>query len=234
MFEWKIDNYLLMNERKERAARMARCGFRSDNWFQKETEMSRDEKIAFIDGQTEGEMTYILGLGRKFEEERSNLPLAHGTKVNTNSFKAWLKRNDTRNLFDREYNYGKLCSRNMAQLEASIYNINNRKKTSYDKYSDIVDEYFHRLLNKLADEEEQHYKEHNEYCKLEKEAHEYIKRFGSFGIKTFYRASEGVMVTTSSGEERKPTTEELSAIVNKGRKVEAYIQELSEGANGAA
>ena len=99
MFNWKVEEMKLMNSKKN-----------FNGAYFLEDEVSREDKIAFVDSMQDGKLSYIIAMIRKFESERDSMPKSQWGKVKTVSLKAWLKRNDTgytRPIFNNDYYHGK-------------------------------------------------------------------------------------------------------------------------------
>ena len=146
MFEWNVSDLKLYHEKVNNATP-----------FNCEDKTSRADKIAFVDSQTDGELSYLLNLAKRLENDRHNLPVDTWGCIKTISLKAWLKKNDTRGIIDSKYRYGDIggntCNRN-------ILNIN--LKSGWDMWEDFVDETFHRRLLKCRDKEAKWFSEHDE------------------------------------------------------------------------
>ena len=134
MFNWKVEEMALLNEKGG-----AFVG--KEKIYNCESQVSREDKIEFVDRMQDGKLSYILALIDKFNEDKAALPQDKWGCVKTVSLIAWVKRNDTK--YDRpivncEYNYGKYY------LLGIKRNLTNRYRGDYDTYDDLVDEAFHR------------------------------------------------------------------------------------------
>ena len=99
MFEWKVENMSLLNDKN--------CLFVGrEKIYGCESETSKEDKIAFVDSMNDGKLTYILDLWKKFQENEGNLVKDKYGYVKTVSLKAWIKRNDLRNMLDNNYHHG--------------------------------------------------------------------------------------------------------------------------------
>lgn len=66
-----------------------------------------EEKLNFVDKFKDGFGTYVVELMNKFAEDYDDMPKKKdGLTVNTSSLKAWLRKNDKREVVDNKYNYG--------------------------------------------------------------------------------------------------------------------------------
>ena len=156
MFKWDVKEMALLKEFKENN------GKARDYIFKCESELSREEKIAFVDERYDGKLSYILGLVDKFNAEKDDLPKDSLGNIKTVSLKAWINRNDTK--------YGKSDYRRIIDDCGKVYFVNcdrwithNMGKTYYDTHEDYVDEIFHRVLYLLKYEEKKYFEQHDEY-----------------------------------------------------------------------
>lgn len=223
MFEWKIEDLVLMNN-NHIVGRV--------KYYNCETKVLREDKIAFVDSMTDGKLSYILGLLDQFQKDKDNLPkqtsMFGNESVKTVSLKAWIKRNDTKYskpIIDDWYHYG------MFNLLGSERSIQTNYKGTYDTYEDLVDEAFHRQLLKCEEQERKYFLEHDEYSILKTKLREYQDK---------YRTSFGVnILTCSSGEisiydgedyktSREITMDELKDLITKYEQVDVLIGKLTE------
>lgn len=224
MFEWKVEEMALMNNRKD-----AYLGFRKGNatLYACEDSVSREDKISFIDSMQDGKMSYLLSLIEKFNADKENLPQKESmygeSEVKTTSLKAWIKRNDTKypqKIIDDWYEYGKYnflgCKRN----------IQSNRKGDYDYYEDLVDEIFRRQLMECEQEEQKYFCEHDEYSILKKRFSEKLSQYGTtFGVE-IWTGSSGVQVGDSENR-RDVTIEELKELISKYEQIDALVEKLT-------
>lgn len=136
MFEWKVEEMKLTNGHVD-----SYIGRYKTTLYACEDSVSREDKIAFVDSKTDGNLSYFLSLIEKFNSEKENLPKDQYGNIKTISLKAWVKRNDTRyqqKVIDDWYQYGRY---NLLGCER---NIQSNTKGNYDYYDDFVDEVFRR------------------------------------------------------------------------------------------
>lgn len=101
MFEWNIEAMSLLNQESN-------TYIGNEKIYNDENVTSREDKIAFVDKIQDGKLSYILDLTEKFEKDKGTMPTDSFGYVKTVSFKAWLKRNDNRNLIANSYGYGEI------------------------------------------------------------------------------------------------------------------------------
>lgn len=153
MFEWKVEDMKLLNQK-------GGLYYGKEKIYNCEHEVSREDKIAFVDSLQDGNLTYLLGLIEKFNDEKMGLPKDNWGGIKTVSLKAWIKRNDTKTrwgIIDRDYQYGKY-----RMLGTGRY-ITSNQSGAYDTYEDLVDEMFHRQLRECEKKERKYFLEHDEY-----------------------------------------------------------------------
>lgn len=223
MFEWKVEDMVLMNNNHmDVGVKIYDC----------EAEVSREDKIAFVDSMTDGKLSYILELLEKFQKDRDSLPKQTsygGSKwVKTVSLKAWIKRNDTKYnkpIIDDWYHYGTF------NLLGCTRNIETNDKGAYDTYKDLVDEVFHRQLIKCEEEEKRYFLEHDEYSVLKSKLREYQHKYGtSFGVHLIISSTGKIAVYDGKDYEtsRDITMEELKVLLSKYEQIDALVKTLTE------
>ena len=128
MFEWRVEEMRLRNERQH-----------FNKVYDLEYNISREDKIAFVDQMQDGKMSCLLDLIGKYNQDASSLPKDKNGIVKTVSLKAWIRRNDKKNVVDIDYNTGSI---RLLQCRRRIQYPNGAK--SCDVHDDLVDELFHR------------------------------------------------------------------------------------------
>jgi hypothetical protein len=221
MFNWKVEEMALMNERHGVIAGKEKI-------YACESHVSREDKIAFVDSMQDGKLSYILELIDKFNEDKVALPKDKWGDVKTVSLIAWIKRNDTkydRPLVDTMYNYGRYYLLGMRR------SITHRYKGDYDIYDDLVDEAFHRQLKECKRQEEKYFLEHDEYSVLK-------ERFRNKGYNTTF----GVRIATCSdgkiyvygnsdsfydSDKREITIDELRYLLSKYDELDQLVAKIT-------
>ena len=215
MFEWKIEELKLYHQK-------GGIILGKEKIYDCEYTVSREDKIAFVDGLQDGKLSYILNLFEKFKEDEENLPKDKWGDVKTVSLKSWIKRNDTRKLIDDTYTYGKI--RFIGGRSIKSVNI----KSAYDTYDDYVDEVFHRQLKECENKEREYFLEHDEYSILKREF-----------LNNKYNTTFGVNITSwSSGkvcicddvtkEEREITIEELKYLLSRYKELDELVEKITK------
>lgn len=188
-----------------------------------ESGTSKEDKIAFVDEHTNGQLSYILALGEKFKQDEPNLPHDRFDLVKTISLKAWIKKNDTLGVIDNSYNQGKIHS---DIVDRYIQHFD--EKGVYDLYSDVVDEAFHRTLKLLEKEEEKWFNEHDEGKVLEKRILKYLDRLPAI-LPFTYRSSVGLMLGDENidKDSREFTVPELREIADRYEKLDKIVNDAT-------
>ena len=218
MFEWKVENMELMNKGFLRMGK--------EKIYACETELTREEKIAFVDSMQDGKLSYILALSENLQKEKESLPKDQFGYIKTVSLRAWLKRNDERKLVDIECNYGRIklfeTKRHIEMLD---------RKYSFDTHQDYVDECFHRQLKKCESDEQKYFREHDEYSIL-KDQFRNVKHSTTFGIPIGYSSSGEVYIYDDECKySREITIDELKILLSKYDQLDRYIEMLSSEVN---
>lgn len=146
--------------------------------FEIETEMSIEDKIAFIDEIKDGTATYLLNILKKWEAEKDALPKDQYGNPKTVSKKAWIKRNDKRKIIDTEYKVGTyhLFSNYYREMSTTCPTTEYGYSLEYTG-EHIVHQWFHDLCYELYSEEKKYFKEHDPFQKKLKKVIDYGRRY---------------------------------------------------------
>ena len=218
MFEWKVEDMKLLNQK-------GGLYYGKEKIYSCEHELSREEKIAFVDSLQDGNLSYLLGLIEKFNDEKMALPKDNWGDVKTVSLKAWIKRNDTKSrwgILDRDYNYGTY------HLLGTNRYITSNRRGAYDTYEDLVDEMFHRQLRECEKREYKYFLEHDEYSILKRKFRE-KNRCTTFGVK-IADCSDGKLYVYDNDDDynrREITIEELKDLLSKYEQLDALVEKLT-------
>lgn len=152
--------------------------------YEIEDKLSLEEKIAFIDELEDGLATYLLDILKKWEEEKDSLPKDMYDNPKTVSKKAWIKRNDPKNIIKTEYRIGHFHVFGTEYTEMSI----ECSTTGYGYNllytgQNIVHQWFHDLCEILYFEEKKYFESIDSKCIKLKEVKELGHRYGSFDIE---------------------------------------------------
>lgn len=222
MFEWKVEDMVLLNEK-------GRISLGKEKIYECESKVSRKDKIAFVDSLQDGKLSYLLSLIKKFNVEKDSLPKDGYGNVKTVSLKAWIKRNDTkyyRPIIDDYCNYGEYCILGMQRW------ITNNNKRYYDTFEDLVDELFHRQLKECEKEEHKYFLKHDEYSIL-KQKFRCRNFYTTFGVNIGDCSDGKLYVYSNDNDEdrREITIEELKDLLYKYEQLEALVEKLTAETN---
>lgn len=219
MFEWNVEDMKLLNQANSMIIGKERI-------YDCEQEVTRKDKIAFVDKMQDGKLSYILSLAEKFDKDKENMPTDNWGNVKTVSLKAWLKRNDDRKVIDNVYRYGDIgfiSGRNIQSIN---------KKDMYDTYDDYVDEVFHRQLKACKYLEHKYFLEHDEYSILKQKFRE-RKYHTTFGVNIAEWSSGSIFVYDSNDDSKRRdiTIEELKYLLGKYEELDKLVEKITEETN---
>lgn len=222
--EWKVEEMKLINEKSVRFNTRERI-------FNCEETTSTEEKIAFIDKFQDGKLSYLLSLINKFNNDKKDLiKKDERGYVKTVSLVAWLKRNDTLNIFKTYYNIGRMqfmgCERHIEWINS---------KSLYDVHEELIDELFHRQLKELEKRERQYFLDHDEYSILKTEFRN-KNHNTTFGVH-ISDCSNGELYICNEyknfeyRKKRPITIDELKELLSKYEQLDKFVLELTSNTN---
>ena len=222
MFEWNVEDMSLLNEK-------GKFYIGENRIYACENEVSRENKIEFLDRMNDGKMSYLVDLINKYNEEQESLPHDGYGYVKCVSLKAWIKRNDPKGLVDKNYHYGHFSFLGVERFIQLSYKQNYNQKGYHDVYGDLVDECFHRQLVRCEKMEKEYFETHDEYCLLKRRFKEYAQTYHTeFGVMIAFGSDGRVSVYDDSLEKHRDiTTLELKELIGKYEQLEALINELT-------
>jgi len=209
MFTWKMEELQLYKE----------CGenVKLHN-FKCEAETSREDKIAFVDSLTEGQLSYVLELIDKLKRDKDTLALDQWGDIKTVSLIAWIKRNDTK------YGSPIVCTYHTYGM-VKVLGVGRYIQREGETHDDYVDEVFHAALVECVEKERDYFLAHDEYSILK----ERFRKRGftsTFGVKIFDYLDK-MVVEDEEGNGRPITLEELEELNKKCEQVQALIERLT-------
>lgn len=183
MFNWKVENMELMkmgfvdNEYTFEDAHYAA----EEYVFKCESQVSAEDKIAFIDSLHDGLMSYIVSVSAKFDAEKDTLKTDKFGDYRTVSLNAWVKRNDPRGVF----------------LHTNFW---WRNTLGYFRFLGVeghvsgisIDTFFHAQLKECFMQEIQYYLEHNADYQEVKGVCENLEKYGHNPKCRYGTADRGV------------------------------------------
>lgn len=222
MFEWKVEDMVLMNQK-------GGLFLNKEKIYDCESKVSREDKIAFVDSFQDGKLSYLLYLIDKFNKDYNSLAktksIFGNEEVKTVSLKAWINRTDTkysRPILDNSYKYGEYY------ILGSRRNIRSNSKYTYDTYDDLVDEIFHRQLKECEDKERNYFAEHDEYSILKKKFRD-RNYHTTFGVRICDWSNGRLTIKDSDNEdlERDITIDELKDLLSKYEQLDFLVEKLT-------
>ena len=227
MFTWRVEELKLKNEKSIFYVGKERI-------FNCESELTREEKIAFVDSVQNGKLSYILELVDKFNRDKSTLPKDAYGDVKTVSLKAWINRNDTKygntdytRIIDSWYNYGKIHF--LGSERWITWNDFEDKKSYYDTYANYVDEIFHRQLQQCLKMENEYFRAHDEY-EILKNKFRNRNYPTTFGVNIGMCSNGCIYVYETEGErrEREITIDELKYLLSKYDELDKLVEKITK------
>lgn len=222
MFEWKVEDRILMNQKGGVILN------NREKIYDCENKVSREDKIAFVDSMQDGALSYLLDLIEQFDKDKSTLPKNQYGIVKTVSLKAWIRKHDikyNRPIIDDSFCYGRYCLLGIAR------NILYNKKGILETYEDLVDELFHRQLKKCEELEWHYFRENDNYSILKTKLRDYFDKYEtSFGALISFDSKGEVHVVDENDSciMRKITIQELKELIYKYEQVHAFIAKLTK------
>lgn len=225
MFTWNVEELKLRNEVGNNHL------YDRDFIFKIENEISKEDKIEFINNMYDGKLDYILELFHKFTIDKKSMPKDDWGKVKTVSLKAWIKRNDKKynnRIIDDWYNYGKItfvgCERWIQHDDFES------KATLYDTHNDYIDEIFHRILFNCLRKENDYFEQHDEYEVLKEKFRNKNGRYHTtFGLHIAVWSS-GRICIVKEDVERDITIDELKWIICQYDKLDELVESITSEA----
>lgn len=230
MFEWKIEEMALMKQKEV----VDVGGIVNFEIYACEKEVSREDKIAFVDNFTRGKLSYILDMINKFKIEQDETSDRYN---DINSLIEWLERNDTKyrkNTFSRDRNTGlfTLYSGQSSLCSRFIQNPYTRGINQY--YNDIVDEAFRKQLIECEKQEQKFLLEHDEYCILKRQFRKNSRKYSTtFGVNIILCENERIIIkdTTGNDLQREITINELKILLEKYKELDALVARITKEIN---
>lgn len=221
-FVWKVEDMALMNEKSN-------IYIGNEKIYKAENELTREEKIEFLDSMNDGLTSYILGLADKLKEDKANGVIKKGKygQMSAISFAAWIKRNDTRNCVDIIYDRGSINFTPYRNINMLNTNISMFRGSTY---TDYVDEAFHIKLKELEMQERQYFREHDEYEILKAKVSEYLDKYGTFGLN-IWKTSRGLYFYKNDDANslgRQITLDELKLFYSKYEEMDKLYAKITK------
>lgn len=233
-YKWNVEDMQLMNEK-------CNIFIGGNKIYNIETELSREEKIEFLDRMNEGKISYILNLADKFQNDKDNLAKNRRGEISDISLKKWLEKNDNRGLIDT----GKSS---IGTGKSSIGTINLLNYTRYsgrhiqdiniisasDVYCDFVDSLFHRQLEICEKQEKRYFAEYKRYFAelddyniLSRKVSDYMYKYNiSFGKEIWQSGNRLFFKDRQTEDERDLTIDELKVLEAAFEKIKGTMDKI--------
>lgn len=149
MFNWNVEEMKLLN--------MSRVGEGYDKAFACESEVSIEDKFEFVDRMQGGNLSYIVGLHKDYQEAIPSMK--KDTKGNPTNYakRAWVRENDVRGILCRTTDtYNDYGDFNILGCWVNLYAFPNRKGEVSLRFKDdtsFINDLFHKQLEKCKDME---------------------------------------------------------------------------------
>ena len=223
-YKWNIEEMQLMNEK-------CNVFIGIDKIYNDETKLSREEKIEFLDRMNDDKISYMLKLADKFQEDKNKLSKDEYGCYKDTSLRAWLKKNDYRDIVDTNKPYiGSIILVGYDSFGYGRRNIQNiNLRATRDSYGDFVNELFHRQLKICEKQEKQYFNEHDEYKILSRKVSDYMYKYNiSFGKEIWQRGDRLFFKDSQSYCERDLTMDELKVLEAAFEKIKDTMDEITK------
>lgn len=224
MFEWYVQVMKLMNEKSN-------IYINNEKIYKAENELSREEKIEFLDKMNDDKISYMLKLADKFQEDKDKLSKDEYGFYKNASLRAWLKKNDYRNIVDTSKPYiGSITLVGYDSFGCGRRNIQNINLQARDDCrKDFVDELFHRQLKECEKQEKQYFAEYDDYKILSRKVSDYMYKYNiSFGKEIWQRGNRLFFKDIQSYCERDLTMDELKVLEAAFEKIKDTMDEITK------
>ena len=149
MFNWNVEEMKLLD--------MPRIGEGYDKAFACESEVSIEDKFEFVDRMQGGNLSYIVGLHKDYQEAIPSMKKdAKGNPTNY-AKRAWVRANDTQGLICRKTDsYNDYGDFNILGHCGNLFAFPNRKGEVSLRFKDdtaFINDLFHKQLEKCKDME---------------------------------------------------------------------------------
>lgn len=228
-YKWNVEDMQLMDEK-------CNVFIGIEKIYDAENKLSREEKIEFLDKMNDDKISYMLKLADKFQEDKDKLSKdEYGFYKNT-SLRAWLKKNDYREIVDTSKPYiGSITLVGYDSFGCGRRNIQNINLQARDDCrKDFVDELFHRQLKECEKQEKQYFNkyyyykhEHDEYRILSKKVSDYIYKYDiSFGKEIWHSGDRLFFKDNQAEDERDLTIDELKVLEAAFEKIKGTMDKI--------
>lgn len=194
--------------------------YNRDHKYSIARELTDNEKVDII-SQHDKHFMPVLDLADKFQKEKDTIKKTSDGKINSVSYRAWLKRNDQRECVASTYYLGQVYNYNKGY--GSNYYIDTLGEPQ--NRQNFINKVFDDLLSNMRAEEFEYFLDHDEYNVLKSQ----LKNCNhSFGVPLVYCSDLRILITDkNSGNERDITLEELKTLIAMNKQVDDFVAELA-------
>ena len=194
--------------------------YNRDHKYSITRELTDGEKIDIIK-QHDKRFMPVLDLADKFQKEKDTIKKTSDGSFNLVSYRAWLKRNDPKEIIASTHHLGKVFNYTTGLFGgyyiATLGEPQNRQE--------FINKVFNDLLSKLRGAEFEYFLDHDEYTVLKSQLQ---KCKHSFGVPLVYCSDLRILITDkNSGNERDITLEELKTLIAMNKQVDDFVAELA-------
>lgn len=221
-YKWYVQIMKLMDEKSN-------IYINNEKIYNDENELSREEKIEFLDKMNDDKISYMLKLADKFQEDKDKLSKDEYGFYKNASLREWLKKNDYRNIVDTSKPYiGSITLVGYDSFGCGRRNIQNiNLQARYDCRKDFVDELFHRQLKECEKQEKQYFAEYDDYNILSRKVSDYMYKYNiSFGKEIWQSGNRLFFKDRQTDDERDLTLDELKVLDAAFEKIKDTMDEI--------
>lgn len=220
MFEWKLEDLALMNQKFN-------FYIEDEKIYTCEANTSREDKIAFIDSMRSGKMSYVMELMEKFKKDKPSLAKDKFGEVTGNAMRKWIRDNDEHDRINFMMSTGDFFIGNFQGNIDTVF-VRNRTNT----FKDFVDEVFHQTLKDLEREEILYFKSTDGYYVATSSLREMMRKYNTtFGIDLIDYCGDIYIRDKDTKAERTLTLEEINTILDKYNQLQKYIDSIASEIN---
>ncbi len=159
MFNWNVEEMKLLN--------MDLVGDGYDQAFACESEVSIEEKFEFIDRMQDSRLSYLVGMVKAYQEAIPSMKKDAEGKPTDYAKKAWVRQNDTQNLFHRKSDsHGKYGDFEILGYTGNLFSYANREDSYYlGSKENSINQLFHRQLGVCKNMEYNYFCSHDKTVK---------------------------------------------------------------------
>lgn len=161
--DYKKEEMKLLNM-KRRSSIFGSIDNRNHKFFEIERTESIHDKTLFIDAQHDGIASYLIELFNKWDNEKDGLPKNAHSKPKTVSKKAWIRKNDTREIIDITYELGsyRLFGTKFKDMTQECPTTEHGFDLAYSG-KNVVEQWFHDSLILMYREEKKYFEDNDPF-----------------------------------------------------------------------